>query len=234
MINNRKELLRQAFAFPEPEERDAFLATLRPRNISMTEFVFTQAGYIRKSVWVIMLMILGVVALCAIRGGEQTESLVAAILPFAAAIAVLETQRSYIYEMTEIEASTRFSLRSVVFAKMLIMGLVALGLIVIITPMIAVTREMSIVMAGVRILPPYLLTMIVCLHLERMNAGRSNMYLSVAIAATVSVSTFLSGDHVAFLLTGVSSVMFVAVTLLLLGVTLLECRKTLNYVEAVV
>lgn len=234
MNNNRKELLRQAFALPEPEKRDAFLATLRPRSISMTEFIFTQARYIQKSVWVIMLMILGVSALYVLRGSEQMERMVATILPFAAAVAVFETQRSYIYEMTEMEASTRFSLRSVVFAKMLILGLVAFGLIAIITPMIAFSKETSILMTGVRILPPYLLTMIVCLHIERMNVGRNNMYLSIAIAAAVSVSTFLLGDHVAFLLTGVSSLLLVMVTILLLVVTLLECRKTLNYAEAFV
>jgi len=234
MNRETKKLLKQAFAFPAPENRSSFLETLRPRTITMTDFVLMQVAYIRKSVWVLMFLILGVAIVCAWRDSGNSERMIAAVIPFAAAAAVVETQRSSAYHMTELEAATRHSLRSIVFAKMLIMGIVFLGVFVIVTPIVAITLDASLIMTAAHILIPYLITMMICLNVERTKAGHSNMYLSIAIAAGVSVCVFLAGTQTVVLIKSLSESLFVAIAVLLLITTALECRKTINKVEAFV
>lgn len=232
MNKETQKILKQVYSCPEPKRKSAFLEALRPRNISMPEFVLMQVAYIRKIVWVLAFAILGTALICAWRDSGNTERMIATLLPFAAAAAVIETQRSYACQTAEMEAATRFSLRSMVFAKMLIMGSVFLGLFIIVTPIIAVTSELSLIATATHILVPYLITMIICLNIERTKAGRNNMYLSIAVAAGVSICVIMAGANIVMMITKLSEHLFILITILLLVVTAFECRKTINKVEA--
>ena len=226
------DLLKQEFSCPAPKRKMHFLETLRPRKITMADFVIMQVAYIRKAVWVLTFIIFGTAVICAWRGSDNTERMIAALLPFIAAAAVIETQRSASCQMTEIEAATRFSLRRIFFAKMLIMGGIFLGLFVVVTPIIAVTLKTSLIITAAHILIPYLITMIICLSLERTNPGRSNRYLSIAAATGVSICVLMAGEHIVMMTTNMSSYLFILLTILLLLVTAIECRKTINKMEA--
>ena len=226
------DLLKQEFSCPAPKRKMHFLETLRPRKITMIDFVIMQVAYIRKAVWVLTFIVFGTAVICAWRGSAITERMIAALLPFIAAAEVIETQRSASFQMTEIEAATRFSLRSIFFAKMLIMGIAFLGLFIIVTPIIAVTSKSSLIVTATHILIPYLITMIICLNVERTKAGRSNRYLSIAAATGVSISVLLAGEHIVMMTTNMSSYLFILLTILLLLVTAIECRKTINKMEA--
>lgn len=232
MNKETQKILKQVYSCPEPKRKRAFLEMLMPRNISMPEFVLMQVAYIRKSVWVLAFVILGAALICAWRDSGNTERMIAALLPFAAAAAAIETQRSNACQMAEMEAATRFSLRSMVFAKMLIMGIAFLGLFIIVTPIIAVTLESSLIVTATHILVPYLVTMIICLNTEHTKVGRSNMYLSVAVAAGVSICVIMAGANIVMMITKLSEHLFILITILLLVVTAFECRKTINKVEA--
>ena len=232
MNRETKDMIKQAFAIPEPKNRERFLKSLRPRKMSMTDFVLTQIPYIRVVSWAVMFCILGTAILCAARGSGNAGRVIAAMIPFAAATSVVETHRSYACEMMEIEAATRFSLRSILFAKMLIMGIVFLGVFAVVTPIVTATLRTSLISTGANILVPYLITMILCLHVERTKAGRSNMYMSVAVAAGVSVCVLMTGAQAVRFMTNLSEYMMILLASVLCIITVLEWRKTINKVEA--
>ena len=48
MNKETQKILKQVYSCPEPKRKIVFLETLRPRNISIPEFVLMQVAYIRK------------------------------------------------------------------------------------------------------------------------------------------------------------------------------------------
>ena len=68
MNKETQDLLKQAFSCPAPKRKKHFLETLRPRKITMADFVIMQVAYIRKAVWVLTFIIFGTAVICAWRG----------------------------------------------------------------------------------------------------------------------------------------------------------------------
>lgn len=113
-MNKRlKKQLDIAFYVPEPMEKKSFLKKLRPREINTAELLIQQVVYIRKIVWVFAFVILMVALIGAFSMNTKTENIIEALAPLAAVAAILEMHRSYRYQMTEFEMTTRFSIRSV-------------------------------------------------------------------------------------------------------------------------
>ncbi len=187
---NKKELkamLNDAFYAPEPEEKQKFLMTLRPREITMAEMLLKQIPYIRIWTWIVFLAIVAVAIFGSAFGIGMTEDIVTMIMPFSVAVAMVEVGRSRKYNMAELEMSTRFSLRSVVFARMVILGIVSIIILAISSPVIAGTFGGKALQVAVRVLIPYLITMIICLRVERSTLGRGNGYISVVIAGAMAL-----------------------------------------------
>ena len=125
MNNQLKERIQKAFVAPklDQKKKDTFLKTLLQPKMSMFRFVLSQASYIRKITWYLSGLILLVALFGAYNISQDTLWVVSAIVPVLGLLAVTEGNRSMMYGMSEFELSTRFSLRSVVLAKMSILGL---------------------------------------------------------------------------------------------------------------
>ena len=234
MNKENKRRIEEAFAFPEPRRSADFLRMLQPHRISMLEFIIIQIGYIRKSVWGLTLLIIGIALICAWRSNQNTEQFLIASMPFMSAWAVMETNRSDSYQMSEIEFATQFSLRSVIFARMIIMGGSFVVLLLIVSPFLATLLGASFIIEGMYLLIPYLVTMILSLHIERMKVGRRNMYLTFGIATGVSIVTLLSEDQLSLVMHEISCGSLSLFVLLLGITTVYECRKTLNNREVLI
>ena len=156
-------------------------------------------------------------------------------MPFTAAVSVIETQRSKRFGMSELEMATRFSLRSVVFARMTLLGILSAIILCITSPVIAVSFGGSVIVTAVRILIPYLVTMIIGLHIERSTFGRNHGIISLAVAGASAAfvawsyqleeNIFLQYE----LFTGSYGIIIAAV---LLALTFAEQWKTVKNVEA--
>ena len=85
-------------------------------------FVLAQAAYIRKWVWVISVILLGALADIAARWPREALWVAAGMMPFLALTAMQEHLRSSMYNMTELELSTRFSVKSILLARMGLLG----------------------------------------------------------------------------------------------------------------
>ena len=140
--------LREICRAPEPEEKEKFFERLaeqgltdrRPAAMSQGEFLRRQFLYIPKWTWVLsgalLLIITGII--CMNAGSLNPGSLHPGVYPFAltpllAALVLLETGRSFRFKMAELEYTARFSLRSVVLARLFWVGAVdTVGLLMVI------------------------------------------------------------------------------------------------------
>ena len=235
MDRELKSRLADAFHAPEPEKKESFIKNLRPREIGIPEMVLTQIPYIRLPIWLFSLLIVAVAIGGSILGMEDTEFQITILMPFTAAITVLETHRSKRSGMSELEMATRFSLRSVIFARLLILGIVSGIVLAIASPVIAASFGRSTVHTAIRILIPYLITMIISLIIERSPLGRTHGYASFAVAG-LSLSVTAWAYNCAPLITAgyeeFVSVWGLPTVIILLALTITEQWRTVKTVEA--
>ena len=231
-LNN---LINEAFAAPKPERKQEFIKNLRPREVRTAQMILGQIAYIRPVAWILAAAVTLLAIAGCILGIEEIEGLVAVVMPFAAAVSVIETQRSKRFGMSELEMATRFSLRSVVFARMILLGILSAIILCITSPVIAMSFGGNVIVTAVRILIPYLVTMIIGLHIERSSFGRDHGIISLAVAGASAVfvawsyqleeNIFLQYE----LFTESYGIMIAAV---LLALTFAEQWKTVNNTEA--
>jgi hypothetical protein len=234
MKNELKDALNIAFYAPEPKNKQAFLKNIRPREVSIPEMLLQQVRYIRLSVWAISL---GFIAFALIGSWMQlpeTDELIPVLMPFLAVVSVLENRRSKKFGMTELEMVTRFSLRSVIFARMIILGVAFLLILVITAPVVATAFGGEIIVTAVHILIPYLLTMIISLQVERSSLGRKLEYGSLSVAALISVSTIWMRNLDTALINRYAQIIRnwgFLIVIILAAVTVYEQWRTLRGVE---
>ena len=234
MKNDWKESLKVAFDAPEPRNKKDFFKNIRPREVSTPQMLLQQVQYIRGSAWIFALMIIIFALFGSWKQMEETEELIPVIMPFLAAVSVLETRRSKKYGMIELEMVTRFSLRSVILARMLALGLVYLFILCVISPVIAAAFGGKVLLTAMHILIPYLITMSVSLQVERSTWGRKLDYASLAIATVMAVSMIWIKNTDSALILGYTKVIEswgVLIVLVLVGITVFEQWKTINDVE---
>lgn len=194
MTKREKQALARAFAAPAPRRKRAFLRTLPAPRPSGWAFMWVQARYIRRRVW---LLSFGVFAAALGLSASVRRDLVwslAALIPFIALAAVTETTRSEAHGMAELEAAARFSLKSVLLARMGIVGAAHLLTLAALTPLACQYGAHSYVQAGVWLLTPYLLTTALGLAVTRRLRGRESLYASACITAAVSIGCFWAGS----------------------------------------
>lgn len=184
-----KQELKKAFAVPvpKPQEKARFLRTLPQPSIPMWQFLLMQIGYLRK--WVLILSVLFLLPVLRSNRHMNANTLwsICAMIPFLALLAVTESTRSAVYGMQEFELSTRFSLKSVLLARMSVLGLLDAFVICCLIPFYAAGCRLSLLQTGLYFLVPYLLTANSSLWLFRRFHGREVLYGCLCTAAFISL-----------------------------------------------
>ena len=195
MNNQLKQNIQKAFATPEPnqQEKASFLRSLPQPQIGMFQFILVQASYVRKVSWVLSGLILLLALFGAYNISQDTLWVVSAFVPALGLLAVTEGNRSMVYGMSEFEMSTRFSLKSVVLARMSILGLINFAVITILTPLCRIGNDFSLLQTGMYLLVPYLLTVNFSLWIARRVNGKETIY--GCMCAAVIVSGINTGLH---------------------------------------
>ena len=188
MNNKLKRNIQKAFAAPEPnqQEKVRFLRSLPQPQIGMFLFILVQASYVRKSSWVLSCLILLLALFCAYSISENTLWIVSAFVPILGLLAVAESTRSTIYGMSEFEMSTRFSLKSVVLARMSVLGVLDFIVLVCAIPLCYSVSGFSLLQTGLYLLVPYMLTVNISLWLIRHLQSRETIYVCMSITVLVS------------------------------------------------
>ena len=195
MNNKLKRSIQKAFEplKPNQKEKTRFLRTLPQPRISMFRFILVQATYMRKMTLVFSVLLLLPAVIGANYISENTLWIVSAFVPILGLLAVAEGNRSMMYGMSEFEMSTRFSLKSVVLARMSILGLINFAVIAILTPLCRIGNDFSLLQTGMYLLVPYLLTVNFSLWIARRVNGKETIY--GCMCAAVIVSGINTGLH---------------------------------------
>lgn len=191
-----KEDLILAFETPPPLRKKEFLRKLKLPKISTAEFIFSQLGYIRKWIWGVSALIFGISLIGSVVLSVDMLWVISAFTPLLALTLLSESGRSESYDMTELEMATRFSLRSVLFARLGILGMENLSLLCLLAPFGSWNNALTPVQAGAYIITPFLLTTFSGLRIVHKYRGREAIYICAGITSCISFSVFFT--HMTF------------------------------------
>ncbi len=192
MKPNLKRELREIFEAPAPTRKKEFLKKMPQAEISNLSFVMAQFGYIPKYVWSIYSLTLGIAIVCGCFMEKDILWIISAFIPFVALSILTENARSGIYLMAELEMTARFSLKSVILARMWILGTSHLLLLVFLIPLCTIYNLGTVFQVSLYILVPYMLTVFIGLWATRQIHGMESMYVCMGIAVGVSgMNTFV-------------------------------------------
>lgn len=217
MKRELKKKLEYVFEAPEPLHKKAFLRTLEQPKISMSAFIFSQIGYIRRWIWILSVLVFVLSVMGAVWMSADTVCVISALMPLLALTVVSESRRSENYEMAELEMATRFSLRSVILARLGILGVENLVILGILMPVGMWRQGFGAIQVGIHILLPYLMMTFAGTSIVRRIRGREAVYICVGVAVCVSFFVIaLHGSipqlyHVDTLVWGIAAVLLTAV-----------------------
>lgn len=183
-----KQSIQKAFEVPKPnqQEKAGFLRTLPQPQISMWQFILTQAAYLRKWTLFLSVSLLFPALTWAYYIEKNTLWVVSAFLPFLGLLAVTENARSMVYGMVEFEMSARFSLKSVILARMGILGALDVFVLCCLTPLCCIGNPFSLFQTGIYLLVPYLLTVNINLWITRHFHSKEAIYGCMGAAVMIS------------------------------------------------
>ncbi len=186
-----QKLLQDAFAAPPPLRKNEFLQSLPKHRLSLSGFLGFQLGYIRRRIWVLNLSVLAAALLFAPLLAGQAVWMAAALAPLMAVSVIAESGRSQRYGMSELEMASRFSLRSVLFARLVILGATNLAVFAILIFTVGRSAGISFLQTGVYLLCPYFVTAFLCLWTVRHIHSRDSLLVCLGIAVSVSAIPIL-------------------------------------------
>ena len=185
--NQIKQELLCYYQAPKPEKKQEFLRRFSEPGMTSWQFMRIQAGYIKKWIWGISIALLILLLPYCSFFHKNVLNVMASFAPFIAMSLLAESSRSYVYGMEELELVTRFSLKSILLARMGILAVFHLLLLSVMVLFSVGSGTGQYFLAGIRILLPYFTSISIGLPLIRRFHGRESGYLCVAIAIMVSI-----------------------------------------------
>lgn len=231
MNKELKNALEESFDIPLPTRKKAFFRSIPKPSISIFEFIGTQATYIRKRVWGLSALIFTVALIGARCLNRDMLWCISAFMPLLALSVLAESGRSENCGMAEFELATRFSLKSVVLARLCILGISNLALFCVLVPFAYMNNGVSILQAGVYMACPYLLTAFGGLWAVRRVHGKEASYLCAGIAIAVSAGNLLAHRSFPEIYAGQGFIWWIA-ALILFGIgTTNQCYQMVKQTE---
>lgn len=226
-----KEDLRQAFEAPEPLRKEEFLQRFAKPSMSSFEFVRIQLMYIRKWIWVLSATIFIISLAAAACLKVDMVWVISALTPILALTIISESGRSQTYEMAELEMATQFSLKSVILARLGIVGIENVVLLCLMVPIGILNSVVSPLQAGLYIVVPFLLTTFCGLYTVRRFRGREASYICTGIACIVSFSMVFCHGNLPEIYEETYVIWWIAAVIILGAETGKQCYKMINRME---
>lgn len=193
-MTNWKTELHRAFSPPTPSNKREFLRNTEIPQVSFLHILISQAGYMRKRVWIISAMVYFSALFAAQISFPYILPLISACTPLLALLLVSESGRSECYAMAELELSTRFSLRSVVLARLGLLGCLHFFLLVLLVVLGCGNSTYPPFSVGLYISVPFLLTSFLGLFISQKHRGQDGLYYCVG--STICISVFILASHI--------------------------------------
>lgn len=222
--------LKEIYSAPVPQRKDVFLKTYRRKEISMGKFYLIQLSFISPLVWIVSLAIFVIILLRTSFDNSTMNWVASSLVPLLALVALTENHKSERYGMSELEMSSRFSLKSIIMVRMSVIGIFHI-LILFFLALLSFginTHTMAY------LLVPYLLTAnlgsIICRHIH----GNESFHLCIVAAVLVSMAGLVSHTKFTFIFTPnffLHWCVALAVTMLFTIINIMRTVKE-NYYEA--
>ncbi len=182
--------LKQAFNPPPPQRKREFIASLPPQSVPISQFLWGQIGYIRKWVWLVVVAVMTAAVLFSRLLPNEAIAILSAVTPLLAVCYVAESSRSRQYGMCELEMCARFSLKSVVLSRFVLLGAANAAVFSMIIPISM--GAVPIVRTAVYLVCPYLLTSFFGLLILRKVSSKEAMYFIFGLAAVVGAAVLIA------------------------------------------
>lgn len=153
-----KKALQDIYEAPKPQHKKEFISSIQKPELNTYSFMMQQISYIRKRVWIISLAILVFAVMGTRYMQEDSVWIISSIMPFAALCAVTENVRSMTYGMVELEIAARFSHKSIVLARIGIIGIMHFGVFCIMIPFVGRGSLIPFTRTGLYLFVPYLIS----------------------------------------------------------------------------
>ncbi len=190
-MTNWKNELQQGFDPPAPKRKHAFLRQFSGLSMRFTHVLYSQFGYIQKWVWILSAVVYTTAILMMYTRSPYLLQMLSACTPLLALTIVAESSRSVRCGMAELELSTRFSLKTVVLARLILLGLFHLVLFLLLS--LGLARHITNPLAATAYTSaPFLLTAFLGLSITRKYHSHEALYGCIGITFAVSLLTLLS------------------------------------------
>lgn len=236
MNRELKKLLEAAYEPPAPRHKQEFLRRIgcfevRGSGIGWFRFLMTQVSYIEKWVWIVSFAVFFTALGYGILSDKNAIWLFSAIIPFLAVTFITESIRSEAYGMAELEMASRFSLKSLLLARMEILGLMHLLALCLLAFISSGNSGITLFRTGVYLLVPYLLTDAAGLWIARKVHGREAVYGSLAAAVVIGFLPVFLRYIQNLVYDQKYFIWWLAALVILGGITLSELKKSMKRTE---
>ncbi len=177
----------------ESQKKEKFLRQFGIPHISTGEFMWQQLWYIKKITWLVSLGIFAAAVWLGRTLDKETIWILSAMAPYLALFILTESGKSRGCRMEELEYATRFSLKSLLLARM---GAVAgfHGMIFLLLTACMGTYFHSVMEDIFYILVPYFLTVCLGGWLLRTYRGKESTYVCLGVPVFVSIFAGITGQ----------------------------------------
>lgn len=224
-----KKALQEAFAAPAPKHKQEFFKKLPRQRISICSFLLSQAGYIHKLVWGLSLFVFVFAVLSARQMERNFLWQVSSLMPFVAMTVIAESIRSRAWQMEELELACRFSLKSVILARLGLIGSFHMLLLLFFIPFASSRSVFSLWETGIFLLVPYLATTFLGLCIIQRLRGKEGVFACFGLAFMVSAFYLVLRDFIMSYRN--SFAWWVVACLLLIAGTGREYKKVIEQAE---
>lgn len=232
MKTDIKTVLEEAFAAPKPTRKKEFLKTMKQPRICTFTCLLSQISYIRKRVWLVSFLLLATAVWSVGYVGADCIHIISALIPFIALCTVTESARSTAYGMTELEMASRFSIKSIMLARLGAIGMLHLFILCILIPFVAKTTMFSYLQVGVYLSVPYFIVSVLGLMAVRKLRGKEAFYVSIGISVIASYLNLLGKDSFPGLYEEKRFIWWCAAFLYLIGKACSEYKQAIHPAEA--
>lgn len=227
-----KKMIREAYHV-EPLDRK-FAAKYQKREMNMFDLLWQQAEHIGKLNAIIAVIIIAAfIMYIQVEEVEDPYTLarVSAMIPVIGVVALAGVNRSEKYGMDELEMSTRFSLRTVKLARLVVVGIVDVVVLGIAAAAIDIQGQIGPAQAVMLVMLPYLATAWGCLAITRKIHSRRDIYACWGWAACIAFICGVSDEEVAWssvITGGTGTLVIFAGLIVLIGIEISRMIKGEN------
>lgn len=225
-----KEQLKKLYEAPEPAGKRAFFRSMELQPLSIRNILGMQFFYISKWEWVLSVLLIGGTVILDRLYEQNVLGMLLAMIPFLAVASVSDSVRSVTWGMSELEMSARFSLKSIVLARMVITGIVN----IVLELFLAFLAGGDFCENILYLLVPYLVSAYGSLVLVRNIAGRDGVFACIGFGVLVGAAAgFSSLQFTWFYQTKYAGLWLMAVCFLVY-LTYRESKRSIQKMEDIV